>query len=90
MSASDGQSALSCFNDGHKVDLVITDYQMPGMNGLELVSRLKQIAPSVPVIMASTFVRTDIYLKALALDVAEFIEKPISPHALKLILEDIL
>jgi DNA-binding NtrC family response regulator len=88
--ARDGRSALSHFTDVHSVNLVITDYQMPGMNGLEFVSRLQHIAPEVPVIMASMFIRTDVYLKALALNVAEFLEKPVKPEALKLVVENIL
>lgn len=86
----DGQSALAVLNQGEAADLVVTDYQMPGMNGLELVEKLKQIAPSVPVVMMSASLRVDIYLKAMALGVIEFFEKPTEPRALRKVIEHAL
>jgi len=39
-------------------DVVITDYRMPGMNGLELIAALRKIKPGVPLILLSGFVET--------------------------------
>jgi two-component system response regulator CpxR len=50
VSASTGQDALSVFAE-NQVDLVLADYAMPQMNGNQLVNRLKQIAPHVPMIL---------------------------------------
>jgi putative two-component system response regulator len=44
---SDGQQALDAFREGG-IDLVITDWMMPGMDGLELVRRLRQEARNLP------------------------------------------
>ncbi|HKF45957.1 MAG TPA: response regulator [Terracidiphilus sp.] len=50
LSAHNGQEAIELFNE-HAVDLVLTDFQMPPMNGDQLIRRLKQIASHVPMIM---------------------------------------
>lgn len=86
----DGRSALAVVNQGETVDLVVTDYQMPGMDGLELVEKLKPAVPSVPVIMVSASPQVDVYLKAIALGVVEFIEKPVDPRELRRIIEHAL
>ncbi len=48
--ATSGQEAIEIFS-GMQVDLVLADYAMPQMNGSHLVSRLKQIAGHVPMIL---------------------------------------
>lgn len=50
VSANNGQEAIGIFAD-IAVDLVLTDFAMPQMNGDQLVNRLKQIASHVPMIL---------------------------------------
>jgi CheY-like chemotaxis protein len=50
VSACTGQEAVGIFAE-IQVDLVLADYAMPNMNGSELVDRLKQIAPHIPMIL---------------------------------------
>ena len=50
VSATNGQEAIDIFADT-QVDLVLTDFSMPQMNGSQLVDRLKQMAAHVPMIM---------------------------------------
>ena len=50
LSANTGQEAIGIFAD-IPVDLVVSDYAMPQMNGDQLVNRLKQIAAHVPMIL---------------------------------------
>ena len=49
-SAASGEEAIDIFTE-FAVDLVMTDYDMPHMNGTQPVNRLKQIAPHIPMIM---------------------------------------
>ena len=53
--AANGVDALEQFNDS-KFDLVVTDYKMPRMNGIELIARLRKQSPGLPVILISGFV----------------------------------
>jgi CheY-like chemotaxis protein len=53
--ASNGVDALEQFGT-RRFDLVVTDYKMPRMDGLELIVGLREIAPDLPVILISGFV----------------------------------
>jgi two-component system, OmpR family, response regulator CpxR len=52
ISCTTGEHALEAFGRGG-VDLVLTDLMMPGMNGNDLVERIKQLSPATPVILFS-------------------------------------
>jgi two-component system response regulator HydG len=73
----DGASALSDIRLGEKIDLVITDYKMPGMNGLELVAALRNILPSSPVLMLTAYTSIENFIQSLSLGVFEYINKPV-------------
>jgi DNA-binding NtrC family response regulator len=73
----DAQSALTFIQQGASVDLVITDYRMPGMDGLEFIIILKQLVPTVPVVMLTAYGAVETYLKSLSLGVFEYVNKPI-------------
>ncbi len=53
--ASNGADALDHFAR-HKFDLVVTDYKMPRMDGVELIARLRKQVPDLPIILISGFV----------------------------------
>jgi CheY-like chemotaxis protein len=55
--ASTGDDALDLFSS-QKFDLVVTDYKMPGMDGLELIADLRKKTPEVPIILVSGYVDT--------------------------------
>ncbi|MBZ5632995.1 MAG: response regulator [Acidobacteriia bacterium] len=55
--ASSGADALEQFSQ-HKYDLVVTDYKMPRMDGLELIIRLRKQQPDIRIVMVSGFVDT--------------------------------
>ena len=53
--ASSAADALDQFMPS-KFDLVVTDYKMPRMNGIELIARLRELVPDLPVILISGYV----------------------------------
>lgn len=76
------EAALSVFRDGTKIDLVITDYRMPVMDGLEFLNALRQMDASVPVIVLTAYGAVESYLKSLSLGVFEYMNKPIKAKEL--------
>ena len=78
----DGSQALELFKK-EKPDLIITDYQMPVMNGLRLLSEVRGINPAVPVIMLTGFGDIALTIKAIQIGAYDFLEKPINAPQLK-------
>lgn len=79
-----GKAALADIMTVLRPDLVITEYGMPGMNGLELVAILRKTVQNIPVIVCSLHMKTDLYAKAFELGVATCLSKPFSDQELHL------
>jgi DNA-binding NtrC family response regulator len=62
------------------VDLIVTDYKMPRMNGLEFLDEAKKLAPNVPRILVTAFPDLDIAIKAINdAGIENFFTKPLVP-----------
>jgi DNA-binding NarL/FixJ family response regulator len=57
--AADGESAVELFKELHP-NIVILDFQMPGINGIETASRMSQIAPAVPIVLFTQHASSDL------------------------------
>lgn len=78
-SGEEGIAMLATTN----VDLVLTDYMMPGMSGIEVLNTIKQNQPLLPIIMLTGHGDVALTIKAIQLGAVDFIEKPI--HSKELI-----
>lgn len=75
---SDSQDALDIFRTAPEVfSAVFTDQTMPGMTGVELVGRMLEIRPDLPVVLSTGFSETLSYSELRELGVSEFIVKPV-------------
>jgi two-component system, OmpR family, KDP operon response regulator KdpE len=72
--AADGESALDTFHDFHP-DLVITDLQMPAMNGIELCREIRKIS-EIPIIVLSVKGEEKTKVEALDAGADDYITKP--------------
>ena len=67
--AENGLEGLELFKQNEEeIDLIITDVNMPQMNGLEMIKEIKQINPNIPIIVATAFSNTE-YLSLEAIDI---------------------
>ena len=82
--AGDGVEALAALN-GQKVDLILSDINMPNMDGLQLLGKLKsdEQYKNVPVIMVSTEGSQTKVLEAVQLGAAGYVRKPFTPDQIK-------
>jgi len=60
-----------------KIDIIITDYEMPNLNGIEMIKLIREINKEVPIILVSAVQEIDIIVEALKLNVNNFLKKPI-------------
>jgi two-component system response regulator YesN len=77
--ASDGQVALNYIKEHQNIDILITDIKMSFMDGLSLIDEAHRIHPNLPVIIFSAYDKFDYAQKAISLDVADYLLKPIEP-----------
>ena len=89
ITAVDGIDALGKLADGH-FDIVITDINMPRMDGLELIKRIKTDFDDVDVIVITAFEMTYKYTDIIALGASDFISKPFNVNELEAKLNRIL
>lgn len=77
--ASSGEDALQIYAHT-SIDVVLTDVQMGGMSGFDLIKRLKLVNPSVKVIIMTGHDSYESVLKALQLGAYDYIQKPLHNH----------
>ncbi|MFH7319766.1 response regulator [Desulfurivibrio sp. D14AmB] len=59
-------------------DVVITDFRLPGMNGLDFLRALQELQPAAQKILLTAYMNETVLAEAFRLGVHEFIEKPLS------------
>ena len=74
--ASDAIKALQLY-EKYKPDIIITDIQMPKLNGLEFVKRIRQKDKKTQVIIITAFSDKDYLLKAIELGLVKYLVKPV-------------
>lgn len=75
--ASNGQEALEIVNN-NPVDIVISDVKMPHLTGTELLKKIREIKPDIPVVMLATGFSDLTESEALKLGAFALMEKPIN------------
>lgn len=81
--ATDGPDGLEKFGDGSTCDLVLLDQRMPGMEGLEVLRRLRRIQPAAKVIMITAFGTIDLAAEAMRAGATDFLRKPFTTEVLR-------
>ena len=80
--AEDGETALRIF-DKNKFDLLLVDMKMPGMSGLDLLAKIKEIDKDTIVILITAFASVPTAIKALKDGAYDYVTKPVDPDELE-------
>jgi len=83
--AEDGESGLELFRK-EAPPIVLTDIKMPGMDGIEVLKRIKEASPETEVIVVTGHGDMDVAIQSLQLEASDFITKPIVDEALSVAL----
>ena len=78
-----GQDAIEISKEQH-FDIIFLDENMPGLSGLETLSYIKEIDPTVPVVMVTKSEDEGIMNQAIGNKIADYLIKPVNPNQLLL------
>ncbi len=66
--ATSGVAALDAIRSGHHLDVLLTDFSMPGMNGLDLADAVRELAPELPIVVMTGYAPERSRIEAVELD----------------------
>lgn len=84
--ATDGSEALDILAK-ESIDVIFLDENMPGLNGLDTLNRVKQQYPSIPVIMITKSEEENIMEQAIGSKISDYLIKPVNPNQILLVLK---
>ena len=80
----DGKEGLKILSS-NEADLVFLDYRMPGIDGLEVLKKIKKMEPNLPVVMITAFGNYETVIEAISLGAYDYIEKPLDIDKINII-----
>ena len=80
--AASAQEGIREIVENGAPDLIITDIDMPGMDGLELCNRIRKTGAMVPIVVITSYSDKEMIKQAKALNLAGWLLKPVTPEAL--------
>ena len=84
--AADGFKGLGRFSD-FEPDLVLTDLKMPGMDGVEFLTKVRERSPGLPVVVMTAFGAVDTAVQAMRSGAIDYLNKPINTGELLIVIE---
>lgn len=88
--ASGGEEALKILHKPNEIDLAILDVKMPGMDGIELLRRIKDTSPEIGIVILTGYSSKDVVVDALKEHADDYIEKPLDIDEAKEVIEKLL
>ena len=84
--AADGPEAMQKLQES-SWDILLTDVKMPGMDGLELQQKAKELDPDITVIVMTAYASVDSAMKAIKEGAYDYVTKPLDPDDLEQIID---
>ena len=76
VTANNGAEALEIFNNDKDIDLIVTDINMPIMNGLEFIEKIRENDKEFPIVVMSAHTETEYIKSAESLGISKYLLKP--------------
>jgi len=89
LEASDGEEAFELFKK-HQPEIILTDINMPKMDGLSFVTKVRTLSPHTKIVMLTAYDEQEMLMTALGLDVVNYLLKPINRRKLSVAIDLIL
>jgi DNA-binding NtrC family response regulator len=80
-----GSTAIETLRAGEPIDLVLTDWRLPGADGLAVLDAARALDPTIPVIVMTAFGSIEAAVDAMRRGAEDFITKPVDPDLLRLL-----
>jgi two-component system chemotaxis response regulator CheY len=80
--AADGQEAIDAYK-AEPVDLILTDWNMPNKSGLDVVTEIRALGSTVPIIMVTTEAQKSQVIAAIQAGVSDYLTKPFEADDLR-------
>ena len=90
ITALSGDEAIDFVKDNNDISVVLLDENMPGLTGLETLTKIKQLKPELPVIMITKSEEEYIMEDAIGSKIADYLIKPVNPNQILLSLKKTL
>jgi len=87
--AENGEEARELFSE-HRYRIVLTDLNMPGIGGEEVLKHVKEVSPDTPVIIITAFGSIDSAVEAMKLGAFQYLTKPVNGDELIHVINDAL
>jgi len=89
--ASDGDEAYSTYIENqNKIDILITDINMPHTNGIILSKHIRAYNKNIPIVIVSAYTNTDYLLDSIDLNILKYITKPLTTQKMMSLLDKLL
>ena len=90
VTVSNGYDALEECEENNDIDVIFLDESMPGLTGLETLSKLKEKNPGIPVVMITKNEAENVMEEAIGSQISDYLIKPVNPNQILLTLKKII
>ncbi|NRB47543.1 MAG: PglZ domain-containing protein [Saprospiraceae bacterium] len=90
ITVTNGYDAIEEIEENNSIDVVFLDESMPGITGLETLSKIKDLLPNIPVVMITKNEEENVMEEALGAQISDYLIKPVNPHQILLTLRRII
>ncbi len=90
VTVSNGYDALDELKESNDIDVVFLDESMPGITGLETLTKIKEVLPNIPVVMITKNEAENLMEEAIGSQIDDYLIKPVNPNQILLTLKKIV